>query len=496
MRKVIDIQLKIGELAIGDIQFDPRSRDEIPKVLMGLQSIYCNRKIRDQVFELLMDLIPDDVDTCNGRSGMDLWKILVLGTMRLSCNWDYDKLLDIANNHRTLRLMLGHSAIDHESRYALQTLKDNICLFTPEVLDRINQIVVRYGHEVIGKTAEDKLRASCDSFVVETDVHFPTDINLLFDAMRKTSVLIMSLSDALGLSGWRQGSYLLKKVKKLFRKAQKLKASTSKDDSKREKRGKLIIDAHIAYLQLAETLIVKAKETLLSITSPSIVVYLKMEEIAKYIAHAERQIDQIRRRVVEGETIPHNKKVFSIFEEHTEWITKGKAGISQELGLKVCVVKDQFDFILHHLVMQNETDDQIAVLIVQETKDRFNQLSWCSFDKGFHSLENQKQLAQILDNVILPRKGKLSAINKEIENSDEFKEARRKHSAVESSINALENHGLDRCRDHGLHGFKRYVGLAVLARNIQTIGHVLQQRQLAHLQRLEKNSGYKSSAVL
>ena len=146
MRKVIDIQLKIGELAIGDIQFDPRSRDEIPKVLMGLQSIYCNRKIREQLFKLLMDIIPDDVDTCNGRSGMDLWKILVLGTMRLSCNWDYDKLLDIANNHRTLRLMLGHSAIDQESRYVLQTLKDNICLFTPEVLDRINQIVVLYGH--------------------------------------------------------------------------------------------------------------------------------------------------------------------------------------------------------------------------------------------------------------------------------------------------------------------------------------------------------------
>jgi IS5 family transposase len=88
--------------------------------------------------------------------------------------------------------------------------------------------------------------------------------------------------------------------------------------------------------------------------------------------------------------------------------------------------------------------------------------------------------------VILPRKGKLSAINKEIENSEEFREARRKHSAVESSINALENHGLDRCLDHGLIGFKRYVGLAVLARNIQILGHILQQRQLKRQQRLER----------
>jgi IS5 family transposase len=242
---------------------------------------------------------------------------------------------------------------------------------------------------------------------------------------------------------------------------------------------------NLPYLELAEALLIKAIESLLAVSSSSIVTHLKMQEIKKYIAHGERQIDQIRRRVVEGETIPHAEKVFSLFEEHTEWITKGKAGVPQELGLKVCVVKDQFGFILHHRVMQKETDDQIAVRIIQETKDRFSQLSRCSFDKGFHSPDNQKELAKILDKVILPRKGKLSAINKEIENSKEFIEARRKHSAVESSINALENHGLDRCRDCGLHGFKRYVGLAVLARNIQIIGHILREKELARIQRIE-----------
>jgi hypothetical protein len=496
MRKIINMQMKIGELPIKNIEFDPHSRDETPELLMGLQSIYCNRKIRKRVFKLLMDIVPDDVDTNNGRSGMDLWKIFVLGTLRLSCNWDYDKLLDTANNHRDLRLMLGHNAMDYDYRYALQTLKDNICLFIPEVLDKINQVVVKYGHEVIGKKPDEDLRASCDSFVLETDVHYPTDINLLLDAMRKTIILIKALCDGLGMPGWRQGSHLLKKVKKLFRKSQQLKRSTSKDDSKREIREQLIINAHLSYLVLVESLIIRAKDTLLAVSSPSIVAHLKIGEIKKYITHAERQIDQIRRRVVEGEKIPHDEKVFSLFEEHTEWISKGKAGVSQELGLKVCVIKDQFGFILHHRVMQKEIDDQIAVRIIQETKDRFNQLSGCSFDKGFHSPHNQTELAKILDKVILPRKGKLSAINKEIENSEEFRQARRKHSAIESSINALENHGLDRCRDHGLHGFKRYVGLAVVARNIQIIGHIIRQKELARLQRIENKLCNKSSMTL
>jgi len=481
--------MKIGEIAIGEIEFDLRSRDEIPKILIGLQAIYCNLEVREQVFEVLRGMIPATVDPNNGRSGMCLWKILVLGTVRLSCNWDYDKLMDIANNHKSLRLMLGHGCMDDTYRYALQTLKDNLSLFTPDVLDKINQIVVGYGHEVIGMRSDEKLRGSCDSFVVESDVHFPTDINLLFDAMRKVILLVMVLCDELGLTGWRQGVYNVKKVKKLFRKVQKMKRSTSKDSEKKAKRDQLIIAAHEAYLELAQTLIDKAKQTIGCIVSSE--VQFQIGEIERYIGHAQRQIDQIRRRVIEGDTIAHHEKVFSIFEEHTEWISKGKAGVSQELGLKVCVVKDQFGFIMHHRVMQKQTDEEVAVAIIRETKARFEKLSSCSFDKGFHSPDNQKELAEILEKVVLPRKGKLSAINKEIENSPEFRETRRKHSAVESCINALENHGLDRCRDHGLDGFKRYVGLAILARNIQIIGHILQQKQLKIQQRLERRKQNK-----
>lgn len=184
----------------------------------------------------------------------------------------------------------------------------------------------------------------------------------------------------------------------------------------------------------------------------------------------------------------HHEKVFSLFEQHTEWISKGKAGVPVELGLRVCIVKDQYDFILHHRVMQNETDDKIAVSIIEETQSRFPDFKNCSFDKGFHSPYNQKELATLLDHVVLPRKGRLSAINKDIENSEEFKKARRKHSAVESSINALENHGLDRCPDHGIEGFKRYVALAVVARNLQILGNMLQQKEVKSLRRQEKKA--------
>ena len=147
------------------------------------------------------------------------------------------------------------------------------------------------------------------------------------------------------------------------------------------------------------------------------------------------------------------------------------------------MLKDQYGFILYHQVMEQVTDEKVAVAMAQGAKDRFPNLNGCSYDKGFYSPANKKDLEKILDHVVIPKKGRLSAKDKEIEQSEEFVKSRRKHSGVESAINALENHGLDRCLDHGLHGFKRYVALSVLARNIQIVGHLIQEKELKRQKR-------------
>jgi len=156
MRKTIDPQTKLGQVNISEIEFDLRSRDEIPKLLMGLQYIYCAPEIREQVFRILEEMVPTGTDANTGRPGMLLWKILVLGTLRLNCNWDYDKVKEMADNHITLRLMLGHSGWEDEYLYPIQTIKDNVSLFTPEILDKINQIVVKAGHNLVKKKRNAK----------------------------------------------------------------------------------------------------------------------------------------------------------------------------------------------------------------------------------------------------------------------------------------------------------------------------------------------------
>ena len=468
MRKILHEQLELGEIDISLVKIDLLSRDELPQLLLGFQQIYMNHGLFTKISSVLTHLIPSHIDCTTGRSGMHLWRIFVLGSLRLCCNWDYDKVQEIANNHHTLRQILGHSSLDFSTRYSRQSLCDNLRLFTVEILDEINQLVVDFGLEKFGKSP---LTARCDSFVVETDVHFPTDINLLWDAISKVLLLTHRLSQATCIPGWRQSMHNLKVIKRLYRKVQ---------NSRRHKKSadhclhdtQVYIDRVYPFLVAAWNVARDFEHTPL---------HGKIaKEIMRFVCHGERQIDQIYRRCIRGETILHNEKVFSLFEEHTEWIIKGKTGVTQELGLAVSIVESAEGFILHHQVLQKQTDAECAVRITADTKKRYKQLHQCSYDKGFYSPDNHQDLKKILKQPILPQKGKANKQQIEFEKSVLFKTARRQHAAVESAIHALENHGLDRCPDKGVDGFKRYIGLAIVARNIQILGcKIMKQKKRA-----------------
>ena len=486
MRKVIEAQLQLGEEDIAAIQLNPKSRDDIPKILRGLQHLYTTPDVREQVFAVLQEVLAEGTDgkadPNTGRPGMTQWRILVLGVVRLGLNADYDRVHELANEHKTLRQILGHSDFADNTRYELQTIKDNLRLFTHEILDRINQIVVGAGHQALQKSAEEGLSARCNSFVVETDVHYPTDTNLLLDAIRKAVETCGGLCNACGLTEWRQYRCHIHHMKKAYRRTTQLKRSEARDEGKREARRDTIKEAHRSYIEQAQRLLDRARVTRGRLRGIGFT-DSELADLDWYVACATHQIDLIRRRVLHGEHFPHKKKIFSIIEPHTEWISKGKAGVPVELGLRVAVVEDREGFILHHQVMENTTDDQIAVPIVAETLDGFPELKAISMDTGFHSQFNQVELAKMLDRTVIPKKGKCNATEAARESDPDFRRLRREHSAVESAINALEVHGLDRCMDHGLHGFKRYVALSVVARNIHQLGAILRREEATYHRR-------------
>lgn len=150
MRVVQNAQMQIGEVDISQIPFDSKSRDDIPRILRGLQYLYMNLPLREEIFQLLEAQIAPQVDKRNGRPGMALWKILVCGVLRLDLNEDYGRLYELVHHHATIRLMLGHGEFD-KTPHHFPTLKDNASLLTPALMDGIKQIVVKAGHGLIKK---------------------------------------------------------------------------------------------------------------------------------------------------------------------------------------------------------------------------------------------------------------------------------------------------------------------------------------------------------
>lgn len=480
MRNVFNPQMAIGQIDIADIQIDVTSRDDIPVILLGLQNIFTTPALKETVFKILEEVAPTKtvndeakvVSVNHGRPGMDQWTILALGALRVGLGTDYDRILELANEHKTLREMLGLTGFNADVRFRLQTLKDNLRLFTPEILGRISVEVIKAGHKLLNIDGQKPISGRCDSFVVETDVAYPTDIGLLYKAVRTLIYVCIMWSKKHALPGWRQFKHNLRKFKKLYRKLQKLKHSTSLDEDVKKAKEVEIKQAYQDYIDLGQHYLDRADSCAGLLKMEHKVTDAELAKLYAFSAHAARQIDQINRRAILGEAIPHAEKVFSLYQPHTEWISKGKAGVPVELGLRVCVMEDSNGFILHSLVMEKTTDDKVAVPMVKATQALFPNFSACSFDKGFHSKDNQKELKGILELAVLPKKGKLSKADAEHEYSPEFVLAKQKHSAVESAINALEVHGLDKCPDDGIDGFKRYVGLAVLSRNIQLLGTI------------------------
>ena len=471
MREVHRSQLQLGEVAIDKIWINPKSRDDIPAVLKGLQHIWCDEALREQLYALLDEHILPEADRTVGRPGMDLWQILVLGVLKQGLGCDFDRLHELTNHHDTIRAFLGHSDFGDKTHYEYQTVVDNVSLLTPELLSAVGRLVVESGHKVAKKKPGEPLRGRCDSFVVETDVHYPTDVNLLWDAVRCLVRETGRAAEQYGVRGWRQWRYLTREVRNLFNKVR---------STRRAKRHPERVEA---YLARCRALVERAEATLHALRDRDVVA-LDCHSITGLVAHARRQIDQVERRLLRGETIPHEEKVFSIFEEHTRWISKGKAGTPVELGVPVALIEDQYQFILHHKILWEGEDVDVAVPMVEQAQALYPELRACSFDRGFHSPDNRVLLDGLLDVNALPGKGYLSKANQEREAEESFVAARRAHPAVESAINGLEHCGLDRVRSHGADGFARTVALSVLAANLHRIGLLLQKRERTRRQRV------------
>ncbi len=317
MGNTIDPQPEPGAVGMEDIELDMKSRDGIPALLLGLQHLYSDGAFRTRLFALMEEHMLPGVDRKVGRPGMEMWRILVMGVAKQGLGCDFDRLHELANQHRTLRRFLGHPDVWDERRYHHQTLVDNVGLLNPGLLVGVNRLIGGSGHAVAGKKPGAPLHGRCDPFVAETDVHYPTDVSLLWDAMR---CLVRTTGRAAadhGVPGWRQWRHLTGNLKALLNGVRPARRASPERVE--------------GYLPACRAPVRRAGASLPALAvngAPA----LTVTRIRDFLLRAERQIDQVDRRLLRGETIPHREKVFSISGPHTRWIPKGKVGARWSSG--------------------------------------------------------------------------------------------------------------------------------------------------------------------
>jgi hypothetical protein len=472
MRHPFQTQPDLQITPIEKIRLPLKSRDELPPLLAGLQWVWRHPTLKAEIFALLEAKILAG-KKATGRPGMDLWQILVLGVVRLGLDADWDRMEHIANYDLLVRQMLGLPATpwdDESKRFGHQTLRDNVALLDDELLQQINARIAAAGREVFAKKGGAPLAAlevKVDTYVLETDVHFPTDLNLLWDAGRKCVDLIVKYRDRFGyaLPGWRKAKAWRRQFKACERIASQIVYRGGPNKEARLKR------AVRDYLAVGRALSAKVRESLSSLCDQP--VELAHWEALEYFQRMlAKHLDLVQRRLLQEETIPAHEKVFSLFEPHTEWIQKGKLRPNVELGHRLLIATDQHPLIQDYDVAAGVADVDRSVPVADRLLGRYGagSVASLSFDKGFTREEDRELLSLYVPTVVMPKRGKKTAAETERESAKRFVALRHQHSAVESEIHSLEHHGLNRCLDVGLAGYLRYVGYGVMSYNLHQIG--------------------------
>ena len=476
-------------LPISNVKLNLECRDEIIPILRALQHLYADDSLRRELLALVGKDVNGDSSRKHGRRGMNYWEIVVLAAARLGCNLDYDKLQDLAENHRSLRHIMGIGDWQDEVDFDWRRIEDNLNKLRPATLQKINALVVKAGH-VLEPEAIESVRG--DTFVVETNIHYPTESSVIGDGLRKIVKLAAELAAAKNLAGWRQAKHLLKKVRGLVRQIGRTSRAKGQGADRLQPGYKKL-------LALAEDLLERARRLLRTLSfKPDLTVFTLENvkngtaplttpeaELLAFIVLTEKVCDNARRRVLEGETLANEEKIHSIFEPHTELIKRGKQPNPIEFGHKVLVIEDAAGFVVDYRVVENGVLDQdLVVPVMKKLQKRFDgKIKSASFDRGFHTPENQEGLAEIVHTPCIAAKGPDQGRQQQKEGTVAFRQARQNHPGVESVIGALQKgNGLKRSRDRSKKGYERYVALGILGRNLQTLGKLLLAKDKADCQ--------------
>lgn len=426
----------------------------------------------------LVELVRQDLERglkkpAAGRRGLTPEQTLrSLILMRVK-NLDYRDLRERVNDGFTLR---SFTQFDSQAVPKHDAFNRAFNRLTPATLTAINHLVVQ---AAVALDLEDGRQLRVDTTVVESNIHHPTDATLLWDTVRTITRLVDQLDEKLprGVKGF---SNRTRSARRRMQALQRMTARQREQQQTPKYRDLLRITGQV--LSNAKRVIAAVKR----LRKLDGVLRAALDEICRQIVSfsqlGERVIDQTRRRVLQGETVPAEEKVYSIFEPHTDLIKRGKTLKPVEFGHKVFLAESAQGLITDYRVLDgNPVDsDQVAASLDHHQQTFQHPPDTYAADRGFFSDENVQKCkdAGVSQACIPQRGGQRTAEQEELERSRAFKKGQRFRAGIEGRISVLfRGRGMKRCLFKGRERFEILVGAAVLANNLMRIADLLNQRQ-------------------
>jgi transposase, IS5 family len=360
-------------------------------------------------------------------------------------------------------------------RVYFQTVADDTTLIRwaglvqPETLERFNQRLTQLATQ-LKVTKGRKLRT--DGTVVETNIHHPSDSSLLADSVRVLGRTLRQAKEVLKEKTELGQEVFRNRVRSVRRLARQVGEAMRKRGETAQEQG---MQAYRKLVKATQQTIEQAQQVLPALQALTGREADRLSVVLEtFIPRAEQVVSQAMRRVFQGEKVPASEKIVSLFEPHTDIIRRNKARKPTEYGHKVWLDEVDGGLVTRWQVLAgNPNDEQQWLPSLEHHIECFgrppNQMS---ADRGVHSPQNE-QIAQQrgVKRVILPQPGRKSEARKRHEKQRWFQQGRRWHAGVEGRISMLKRRNeLDRCRDHGVQGFDRWIGWGVIAGNLLVIG--------------------------
>jgi IS5 family transposase len=318
-----------------------------------------------------------------------------------------------------------------------------------------------------------KLRV--DSMVVETDIHHPTDSALLGDGVRVLSRLLRRAKKALPAEVVRRlGKEAFRtRNRSVRRTAQRLHRIARRN--KGEKARKELKEAYRKLIAITQASCAQASRVLkvLGGYADEPGAERLLESLEHFVALVEQGIAQATRRVLHDEQVPTSEKILSLFEEHTQIISRQKMGKPREFGRKVLIDEVDGGIVSRYEILEDvgREHPHLTESIEAHRKSFGRAPDLLAGDRGLYSAENERLAHQAgVKHIVLPKSGRLSHEREQHEKQRWFRRGFRFRAGIEGRISVLGRaFGLDRCLDYGEEGMGRWVGWGVLAHNLRQI---------------------------